>query len=139
MVGDQATAEDVVQEAFARAHAGRRRIREPGKALAYVRSSVLNGCRSVLRRRTTALRRAVPYDPPVWSAESAALIGEDRREVLAALRKLPRRQREALTLRYYLDLSDEEIADTMGIGTSGVRSTITRGLAALGRALQEGK
>jgi len=138
MVGDQATAEDVVQEAFARTHAGRARLRDADKALAYVRSAVLNGCRSVLRRRATVFRRAVPYEPPVWSAESAALLGEERREVLLALRDLPRRQREALTLRYYFDLSDQEIADTMGVTASTARSTIARGLAALARALGEG-
>ncbi|MEU1881397.1 sigma-70 family RNA polymerase sigma factor [Streptosporangium sp. NPDC020072] len=135
MVGDQPTAEDVVQEAFARTHAGRRRLRDPGRALAYVRSAVLNGCRSVLRRRAVTWRRAVPYEPPVWSAEHAALLGEERREVLLALLRLPRRQREALTLRYYFDLSDPEIAETMGVGASTARSTITRGLAALARAL----
>ncbi|GLX01439.1 SigE family RNA polymerase sigma factor [Microtetraspora sp. NBRC 16547] len=137
MVGDVATAEDVVQEAFARTHAGRRRLRDPGCALAYVRSAVLNGCRSVLRRRSVAFRRAVPYEPPVWSAESVALIGEERREVLIALSGLPRRQREALVLRFYLDLSYEEIADTMGVAGSTARSTITRGLAALARNLGE--
>ncbi|MEU7741178.1 SigE family RNA polymerase sigma factor [Nonomuraea sp. NPDC049158] len=137
MVGDQATAEDVVQEAFARTHAGRGRLRDPDKALAYVRSAVFNGCRSVMRRRATVFRRAVPYEPPVWSAESAALVSEERREVLRALRGLPGRQREALTLRYYLDLSDQEIAETMGISGSTARSTIARGLAALGRALGE--
>ncbi|MFI6883658.1 sigma factor-like helix-turn-helix DNA-binding protein [Streptosporangium canum] len=123
MVGDQATAEDVVQEAFTRTHAGRRRLRDPERALAYIRSAVLNGSRSVLRRRAVAFRRAVPYEPPVWSAEHAALLGEERRE--------------ALTLRYYLDLSDLEIAETMGIGAGTARSTIARGLAALARKLGE--
>ncbi|MDA0639828.1 MULTISPECIES: sigma-70 family RNA polymerase sigma factor [Nonomuraea] len=137
MVGDQATAEDVVQDAFARTHAGRARLRDPGRALGYVRSAVLNGCRSVLRRRATVFRRAVPYEPPVWSAESAVMLSEDRRAVLAALQGLPRRQREALTLRYYLDLTDQEIAESMRIGASTARSTIARGLAALGRALGE--
>ncbi|GIH75521.1 hypothetical protein Plo01_19500 [Planobispora longispora] len=137
MVGDQPTAEDVVQEAFTRTHAGRRRLRDPQKALAYVRSAVLNGARSVLRRRAVAFRRAVPYEPPVWSAEHATLLGEERREVLLALRRLPARQREALVLRYYFDLSDPEIAQTMGIGASTARSTLTRGLAALARALGE--
>ena len=137
MVGDRETAEDVVQEAFERTHAGLPRLRDPDKALAYVRSAVLNGCRSVLRRRAFSLRRRPPYEPPIWSAESAVLIGEERREVLAALRRLPRRQREALVLRYYLELSDLEIADVMGIGASTVRSTIARGIAALGRALKE--
>ncbi|MFI9552372.1 SigE family RNA polymerase sigma factor [Nonomuraea endophytica] len=138
MLGDRASAEDVVQEAFTRTHASRGRLRDPDKALAYVRSAVLNGCRSVLRRRATVFRRALPYDPPVWSAESAALVGEERREVLLALQRLPRRQREALTLRYYLDLSDPEIAETMGISGGTARSTIARGLAALAKQLGEG-
>ncbi|WP_344933098.1 SigE family RNA polymerase sigma factor [Sphaerisporangium flaviroseum] len=136
-VGDRATAEDVVQEAFTRTHASRKRIRDPDKALAYVRSAVLNECRSVLRRRATFFRRRVAYEPPVWSAENAALAGEERREVLIALHNLPPRQREALTLRYYFDLNDVQIAQTMGIGTSSARSTIARGLAALGRVLKE--
>ncbi|GGK59402.1 hypothetical protein Ppa06_26970 [Planomonospora parontospora subsp. parontospora] len=137
MVGDQATAEDVVQEAFTRTHAGWRRLRDPDRALTYIRSAVLNGARSVLRRRAVAFRRAVPYEPPVWSAEHAALLGEERREVLVALRDLPGRQREALVLRYYLDLSDLEIAETMGVGASTARSTLARGLAALARKLGE--
>ncbi|MET9064260.1 SigE family RNA polymerase sigma factor [Streptosporangium sandarakinum] len=137
MVGDQATAEDVVQEAFARTHAGRRRLRDPGRALTYVRSAVLNGARSVLRRRAVAFRRAAPYEPPVWSAEHAALLGEERREVLTALLGLPKRQREALILRYYLDLPDLEIAEVMGIRAGTARSTIARGLAALARTLGE--
>ncbi|MFB9677045.1 sigma-70 family RNA polymerase sigma factor [Streptosporangium vulgare] len=137
MVGDQATAEDVVQEAFARTHARRRGLRDPARALTYIRSAVLNGSRSVLRRRAVAFRRAVPYEPPVWSAEHAALLGEERREVLVALRALPRRQREALTLRYYLELPDLEIAQTMGIAASTARSTLARGLAALARTLKE--
>ncbi|MBE1593369.1 sigma-70 family RNA polymerase sigma factor [Nonomuraea angiospora] len=137
MLGDQATAEDVVQETFARVHAGRSRIQDPDRALAYIRSGVLNGCRSALRRRALMLRRAVPYDPPAGSAESAALVSEDRRMVLAALRRLPRRQREALTLRYYFDLSDQEVAETMRISASTARSTIARGIKALGRVLEE--
>ncbi|MEU8106482.1 sigma-70 family RNA polymerase sigma factor [Nonomuraea muscovyensis] len=139
MVGDQATAEDIVQEAFTRTHAGRSTLRDPGSALAYVRSAVLNGSRSVLRRRAVRLRRALPYEPPVRSAESAALVDQDRQEVLLALSRLPRRQREALSLRYYLDLSDAEVAEVMRIGESTVRSTIARGLKALGRALGENK
>jgi RNA polymerase sigma-70 factor (sigma-E family) len=137
MVGDLPTAEDVVQDAFARTHAGRRRLRDPDRALAYIRSAVLNGCRSVLRRRSVAFRRPLPYEVPIWSAESAAMISEDRREVCRALSGLPRRQREAIVLRYYFDLSHQEIADAMGVGASTVRSAITRGLAALGRHLGE--
>lgn len=91
--------------------------------MAYLRISVLNGCRSVLRARKRArLRGAATDDSAVWSAESAALAGEDRRAVLRAIAQLPRRQREVLVLRYFLGLSDSEIAD-LGISRGTVVST----------------
>lgn len=90
MVGDQGTAEDVVQDAFERLHGRWHALRDEANALAYARSSVLNGCRSVLRRRRAWHRRREQHVPPIWSAEYAASLGEDRREVLLALRKLPR-------------------------------------------------
>jgi RNA polymerase sigma factor (sigma-70 family) len=65
------------------------------------------------------------------------ITGEERREVMRALRRLPPRQREVLVLRFYLDVSAEEIAATMGIGPSSVRSATYRALASLGRMLQE--
>ncbi|WP_063819268.1 permease-like cell division protein FtsX [Herbidospora cretacea] len=106
LVGDQETAEDVVQDVFTRLHG----LARPGTAtLPYVRTCVLNGSRSVLRRRALTPRRADRVSD-VQSAEVAVLIGESRRKMLAALARLPRRQREALVLRYYLDLSDTEIA-----------------------------
>jgi RNA polymerase sigma factor (sigma-70 family) len=102
MLGDRPAAEDVVQEAFCGLYRRWHSLSDTAKALSYVRSSVINGCRSVLRRRQ---RRAdLPGDPPGESAESAALIGEEHREVLAAIRRLPGRQREVLVLRFYLDL-----------------------------------
>ncbi|MFF5204942.1 RNA polymerase sigma factor [Streptosporangium sp. NPDC000396] len=132
LVGDRETAEDVVQDVFARLH----RSWRPGvTTLAYVRTCVLNGSRSVLRRRAVALRRAERVTDLVDSAETAALIGESRREVLVALGRLPRRQREALVLRYYLDLPDAEIAEAMGVRESTVRSTTARALAKLLREL----
>jgi RNA polymerase sigma factor (sigma-70 family) len=73
----------------------------------------------------------------VASAEAAVITGEERREVMRALRRLPARQREVLVLRFYLDLSAEEIAATMGIGPSSVRSAAHRALASLGRMLEE--
>jgi RNA polymerase sigma factor (sigma-70 family) len=73
----------------------------------------------------------------VISAESAVLTGEERRAIMAAVRRLPSRQREALVLRFYLDLSAEDAATTMGISPSSVRSATHRALAALGRLLQE--
>jgi RNA polymerase sigma factor (sigma-70 family) len=69
----------------------------------------------------------------VWSAESAVLAGEDRREVLAAVARLPRRQREVLVLRYFLDLTDPEIAADLGVSRGTVVSTASRALAALAR------
>ncbi len=132
LVGDRETAEDVVQDVFARLHGKWR----PGvTTLAYVRTCVLNGSRSILRRRAVALRRIERVTELVDSAETAALIGESRREVLLALGRLPRRQREALVLRYYLDLSDAETAEIMRVGESTVRSTTARALVRLHREL----
>jgi RNA polymerase sigma-70 factor (sigma-E family) len=138
MVGDQATAEDVVQDAFERLHRGWHGLRQTSSSLAYVRSSVLNGCRSVHRRAAVA-RKHVPElaGPADAASPDAASAADDRGEMAAALRRLPRRQREVLVLRYYLDLDVAEIAGTLRISPSAVRATTTRGLAALARALQE--
>ncbi|MFV2173297.1 SigE family RNA polymerase sigma factor [Actinomadura sp. LOL_016] len=137
MVGDRGTAEDVVQDAFAGLYAHWSRMRDRDKALAYVRSAVLNRSRTAVRRRRRPFR--VIHQPPVWSAESEAMIGEDRREVLAALHRLPRRQREALVLRYYGNLSEAETAEAMGVGVGTVKSTTSRALTALGRILEGDK
>lgn len=137
LTGDQATAEDVVQDAFLGFHRAIPGLRDQDKALSYLRSSVLNGCRSVHRARRRALLRRVEHDPPVWSAESAVMAEHDRREVLAAVARLPVRAREVLALRYYLDLPYEEIATTLGITKSTVSSTLSRALAALSRDLKE--
>jgi len=137
MLGDAAAAEDVVQEAFTGLYRRWAELSDPAKALPYVRSSVLNASRSQLRRLGARPPGAGQPLPPAVSAEAAALSGEDRREVLSALRRLPGRQREVLVLRYYLDLPEPEIAAVMGIGPSTVRSTAHRALAALGRMLEE--
>jgi RNA polymerase sigma-70 factor (sigma-E family) len=136
MVGDLATAEDVVQDAFERLHRGWRGLRQPSSGLAYVRSSVLNGCRSVHRRAAVARKHAPQLAVPDATAADTA-VADDRGEMAAALRLLPRRQREVLVLRYYLDLDVAEIAETLGISPSAVRSTNTRGLAALAEELGE--
>jgi RNA polymerase sigma-70 factor (sigma-E family) len=140
MVGDLATAEDVVQDCFERLHRRWPAIREPSRALAYARSSVLNGCRSVHRRsavsRRYGPRLALPADAIVPDATAATA---DRGQLATALRQLPRRQREVLVLRYYADLSVAEIAETLRITPSNVRACISRGLAALGAAIGEEK
>ncbi|WP_007509341.1 MULTISPECIES: RNA polymerase sigma factor [Pseudofrankia] len=138
LLGDQRTAEDVVQEAFVGLMRHWSRLRDPESAHAYVRAAVLNGARGVLRRRAVLGRLGVRHDPPIWSAESAAMFREDRREVMAALRRLAPRRQQVLVLRYYLDLSDGEIADMLGITPATVRSTATRALRALARQLGEG-
>ncbi|GAA4625650.1 SigE family RNA polymerase sigma factor [Actinoallomurus vinaceus] len=137
IVGDRASAEDVVQDAFTALHGKLDRLTDPDRALPYIRTSVINGCRTVLRRRRLAWRVVKTYDPPVWSAESATLLGEERREVMAALGELPRRQREAIVLRYYLDLDEAEIAEVMGISRGTVKSTTSRAITALTRKLTE--
>ena len=137
LVGDQNSAEDVVQEAFLGLYRSLPRLRDPDKALPYLRASVLNGCRSVLRARGRARLRRVPHEPTVWSAESAALSRDDRRAVLAATARLPRRQREVLVLRYYLDLTDHEIAEALRVSRGTVSSTASRALAALAHDLRE--
>jgi RNA polymerase sigma-70 factor (sigma-E family) len=133
--GSRAAAEDIVQEAFFGLYRRWDHLSSPDKAPAYLRSSVLNGCRNAGRRSARSPR--ITHEPPADSAESAALIGELRREVLAALRQLPGRQREALVLRFYLDLSDPEIAEAMGISVNTVRSTLRRAIGSLGIALRE--
>jgi RNA polymerase sigma-70 factor (sigma-E family) len=138
LLGDKPSAEDVVQEAFLGLFRGLGRLSDPGRAVAYLRTSVLNGCRSVLRARKRARLRGGTTDyPAVWSAESAALDSEERREVLRAVARLPRRQREVLVLRYFLDLSDSEIAADLGISRGTVASTASRALAALARKAGE--
>src|SRR5882724_11543418 len=133
LVGNRPSAEDVVLEAFLGLFRGLGRLSDPDRAVAYLRASVLNGCRSVLRSRKRASLRAAADCPAVWSAESAVLAGEDRREVLAAVARLPRRQREVLVLRYFLDLTDPEIAADLGVSRGTVVSTASRALAALAR------
>ncbi len=142
LVGDRPTAEDVVQDVFVRLHAHPDRVAGEGAPLAYVRASVVNGCRSVQRRRKIARRNkdageAAALQANEASAESAVLLAEDRRQVLAALAGLPRRRREVLVLRYYLGLSEAEIASVLGVSAGTVKSTAARGLAALARKLGE--
>jgi RNA polymerase sigma-70 factor (sigma-E family) len=139
LLDDVGSSEEAVQDAFVSMHRAWDRVRDPSRRLAYLRSAVLNGARSRMRKR--AVRRRLEPVPPVGesaeSAETAALLAEEHREVLAALRKLPTRQRECLMLRYYLDLSEADIAATLGISAGSVKTHTHRGMAALTRALEE--
>jgi RNA polymerase sigma-70 factor (sigma-E family) len=136
MLGERTAAEDVVQDAFFGLYRHWDRLTDTANALSYARSAVLNGCRNVLRVRSRPARlEAVAVAGE--SAEAATLVGEEHQEVLTAIRALPDRQREALVLRYYLDLSEEETARAMGISRGTVKSTTSRAVAALARLLKE--
>jgi RNA polymerase sigma-70 factor (sigma-E family) len=136
MLGDRQTAEDVVQEAFCGLYRRWSHLSDPAKSLSYVRSSVLNGCRTAMRKRARRMD-AMLAEPDAASAETGAIIGEEHRAVVAALRQLPPRQREALVLRFFGDLEEPAIARAMGISRGTVKSTLSRGLAALGDILGE--
>ena len=131
LVRDVATAEEVVQDSFITMHAGWRRLRDTEKALSYLRQSVVNRSRSVLRHRMVVDKNAPKPAPDMPSAEQGALSLLERSAVIAALRTLPPRQREALVLKYYADLSEAQIATAMGISRGAVKSHTARGVAAL--------
>ena len=135
LLGDLASAEDVVQEAFARAQLKWEGLYDADAALAYLRSAVLNGARSNLRRRTVAGRFRFSGPTAAPSAESLALLADDSRAVVDALRTLPRRHQEVLVLRYWGGLSEKEIASALDIAPGTVKSSASRGLAALERTM----
>jgi RNA polymerase sigma-70 factor (sigma-E family) len=136
LVRDVATAEEVVQDSFIAMHDAWRRLRDSDKALSYLRQSVVNRSRSVLRHRVVVDRNAPKAAPDMPSAEQGALSLLERSAVIAALRTLPPRQREALVLKYYADLSEAQIASTMGISRGAVKSHTARGMASLRTVLE---
>ena len=135
LVHDLSTAEEVVQEAFIAMHRAEKRLRDPEKALAYLRQTVVNRSRSELRHRKVVDLHAPKPAPDEPSAEYAALTLMERSAVVAALSRLPDRQREAVVLRYYGDLSEADIARAMGISRGAVKSHTARAIAALRNTL----
>jgi RNA polymerase sigma-70 factor (sigma-E family) len=137
LVRDTPTAEEVVHDSFIAMRDAWDRLRDADQALAYLRQAVVNRSRSVLRHRAVVERslQQAPLDMP--SAEDDVLIQLERSTVVAALRKLPVRQREAIVLRYYADLSEAEIAAAMGISRGAVKSHTARGMAALRAAMEQ--
>lgn len=131
LVHDVQTAEEVVQDSFVAMHAGFGRLRDGEKALSYLRASVVNRSRSVLRHRTVVDRNAPSPAPDVPSAEHSALALLERSSVITALRTLPPRQREVVVLRFYADLTEAQIASAMGITKGAVKSHTSRAMAAL--------
>jgi RNA polymerase sigma-70 factor (sigma-E family) len=137
LVRDTSTAEEVVQDAFIAMHDGWHRLKDADKALAYLRQAVVNRSRSVLRHRMVVEKNAPKPAPDMPSAEHGALTLLERSAVIAALRDLPARQREAIVLRYYADLSEAEIAATMRISRGAVKSHTARAMASLKAALEQ--
>jgi RNA polymerase sigma-70 factor (sigma-E family) len=137
LVHDVQTAEEVVQDAFVAMHTGWRRLRDTEKALSYLRQAVVNKSRSVLRHRTVVDRNAPKPAPDEPSAEQGAIALLERSAVIAALRELPDRQREAIVLRYYADLSEAQIAEAMGISRGAVKSHTARGMSSLRASLEQ--
>jgi RNA polymerase sigma factor (sigma-70 family) len=169
LVDDVGTCEEVVQEAFVRVWQRGGALRDADRLPAYLRSAVLNGARSHLRKVVVRRRHLSAVPPPGSEAEAGGGVGrgagasgrggagtdveavgtdtaegpeagamasDETRQVLAALRTLPDRQREVLALRYYLDLSEAEIAVTLGISPGSVKTHAHRGIAALTERLE---
>jgi RNA polymerase sigma-70 factor (sigma-E family) len=136
LLGAGADAEDVVAEAFCDLHRRWNRLRDPAKAVPYLRAAVCNLVRMRQRHLAVVRRHPEPLPPDASSAEYEAEVREEHREVAEALRCLPDRQRQALVLRYWLDLGEREVAEAMGISPGAVKSHTARGMAALARALE---
>lgn len=136
LVDDQGSAEEAVQDAYvALARRGAAGVDDPG---AYLRTAVLNNARSALRKRRVRRRhlRSVERDRSAPGADQAVLLDDDARRVLAALDQLSERQREVLVLRYWADLSEAEIAASLGISAGSVKTHAHRGTAALAQILE---
>jgi RNA polymerase sigma-70 factor (sigma-E family) len=137
LVGDIALAEDVVQDCFVAMHGAWRRLEDADRAKHYLRRSVINRSRSVLRHRAVAGRYlSRTWMPDIPSAEDSALESWERSVVVSALATLPVRQREALVLRYYAGLPDPRVAAVMGISEGAVKRHIWRALTSLRAALE---
>jgi RNA polymerase sigma-70 factor (sigma-E family) len=136
LLRDIGAAEEVVQDAFIEMHKGWARLRDTEKALSYLRQAVVNRSRSVLRHRVVVDRNAPKPAPDMPSAEHGAFALLERSAVIAALRQLPERQREAVVLRFYADMSEAQIADAMGISRGAVKSHTSRAMTALRSVLE---
>ena len=136
LIGDVGRAEEIVQDAFVDLVARWRTIRDPGAAASYLRTCVANGARSHLRHRAVVNRQPVRQPSEVNSAETEALVQIEHERVLSLLSNLPGRQREVLVLRYYGQLSEAEIATTLGISRGSVKTHSSRGLRSLREVME---
>jgi RNA polymerase sigma-70 factor (sigma-E family) len=132
LTGDRALAEDLVQDAFVRLAGRLAHLRDEGAFEAYLRRTVVNLSRSYFRRRKVE-RTYLQRHPPAGPSAEAAPIAElgDRDALWRALAGLPQRQRAALVLRFYEDLSERQIADVLRCPIGTVKSLVSRGLSTL--------
>lgn len=137
LVRDAETAEEVVQDAFVAMRDAWQRLGDAEKALAYLRQAVVNRSRSVLRHRSVSGKNLQQAQPDTPSTEHETLDLLELPAARAALRGLPQRQREAIVLHYYADLSEDQIAAAMRISRGAVKSHTARGLSALRAALEQ--
>ncbi|MFD9301768.1 SigE family RNA polymerase sigma factor [Streptomyces sp. NPDC060048] len=136
LLDDTASCEDVVQEAFIRVHSARSRVRDRDKTLAYLRQTVVNLSRSALRRRILGLKLLSKPMPDMASAEEGAYDLLERDDLIKSMRGLQRRQREVLVLRYFADMTEVQVAETLGISLGSVKAYGSRGIAALRVAME---
>ena len=137
LLDDRGAAEEVVQDAFVKLQVGWDRLHDPARAPAWLRSAVLNGARSRLRHRGVRRRHLQVVPGEHESAAAGAERSDEQRRIVAALRTLPARQREALVLKFYAELSEAETAAAMGVSAGSVKTHVHRGLAALEKLLEE--
>jgi RNA polymerase sigma factor (sigma-70 family) len=138
MVGNREAAEDSVQEAFAALYRHRRSLRDQSAAEAYLRSAVLNRCRSWVRRQVTqrAARPLMLVREHQQSAEDTIVAQDAAGSLVAHMRTLARRQREVLACRFVLELSIAETAQLLQISEGSVKAHTHRGLRALQRRIE---
>jgi RNA polymerase sigma-70 factor (sigma-E family) len=136
-VNDRNAAEDMVQEAFLRLPDALPRIQQPERAVAYLRSIVLNLARDHNRHGLVSLRHRLPREDSPASVEDRIVLREDQQQVIDALGSLPRRQRDCLVLKYYTELPVSEIAETLGLSVNTVKTHLRRGMIELEKRLGE--
>jgi RNA polymerase sigma-70 factor (sigma-E family) len=139
LVDDRETAEDVVMDAFTSLYRRWTAIRDPAEAHRYVRSSVLNGARSQVRRRRLRRRHEGGSHLQEAIRDGLETNEADRSTVTQLLGTLPYRQRQVLVLRYFVDLTEAQIAYELGVSPGSVKTHASRGLAALARALDDSR
>jgi RNA polymerase sigma-70 factor (sigma-E family) len=137
MTGEREASEDIAQDAFIRVFGRWRHLRRRESFEAYLRKAVINGARSHLRRRGVE-KRFVAREAglrPDETGEPSGLLDGRLREVLLSL---PPRQRAVVVLRYYEDLSEDQVATLLGCSRGNVKSLASKGMARLREVLSDG-